>query len=81
MPTPEQQQLVDRLTAMNPTELELRRRELCASVPKDGTYDDLSVEALEELAFITSTLRKRSSGPPKAAKAPVKAKDINDLLF
>jgi len=35
-----------------------------------GQHDNLVIEELHELAGIMTVLRRRSSGPPKAAKAP-----------
>lgn len=72
--------LMTKLDAMSPQELELRRREIAASAK--GDYEALSTESLQELAFITSTLRRRSSGPPKVAKVPgTKAKPTIDSLL
>ena len=62
-------ELERRLAEMSPQQLELRRREIVGGC--NGDYEALTVAHLEELAFITSTLRKRNSGPPKAnGKAP-----------
>jgi hypothetical protein len=82
--TPNQQALLDKLSAMAPLELENRRRAIVDDivVKHKGNFEDPALELglLEELAYITSTLRKRSAGPPKAAKpAKVKA-TIDDLI-
>lgn len=78
MPTPEQQSLLDRLAAMNPQELEARRRQIVDEAK--GDYEAMTVPALEELAYITSTLRQRSAGPPKAKAAPKAKATLDDLL-
>jgi hypothetical protein len=72
--------LEQRLAALSPVELENRRREIVTSAA--GQYEKLSTDDLNELAFITSTLRRRNSGPPKA-KAPgsTKAKPTIDNLL
>jgi hypothetical protein len=54
-----------------PSELEQRRRDIVQSLTKDYRgFDDPEVplELLRELALITSTLRRKHSGPPKAKK-------------
>lgn len=72
-------ELQARLDAMSPQELEFRRREIL-DVAK-GKYEDLSLDLLSELSFIVGSLRRRTAGPPKAAKAASKIKPtIDDLL-
>lgn len=59
------------LDGKTPAELEQRRREIVLSLTtKYKGYDDPEVPAsvLHELAAITATLRRRTSGPPKVAK-------------
>lgn len=51
---------------MDPNLLELRRREILAKA--NGVHDNLEIDELRELAAITSVIRRRSSGPPKAVK-------------
>jgi hypothetical protein len=53
--------------SMPPNDLEARRRAIVAKAA--GQHDNLSIEELHELAAITGVLRRRASGPPKAAKA------------
>jgi hypothetical protein len=55
-------------------DLESRRREIVALAA--GRHDNLPVELLHELAAITGVLRRKASGPPKAAKAPKAAKPV-----
>lgn len=55
-----------RLGSLSPMELEARRREIVASAK--GDYEALSVEFLQELAFIVSTLRRKNAGPPRVAR-------------
>lgn len=78
MPTPEQQALLDKLKAMSPAELEIRRRAIVDAAK--GDYEAMSVPTLEELSYITSTLRTRSVGPPKAKAAPKVKANIDSLL-
>jgi hypothetical protein len=54
------------LKDLSPDGLEAKRREIVTSA--NGNYKDLSDEDLQRLAFITSTLRRKTSGPPKTAK-------------
>lgn len=52
----------------DPVRLEARRREIVLSLTTDYRgYDDpdVPIELLRELAFITQTLRRRQSGPPR----------------
>lgn len=60
-------ELKARLEGLTPQELDLRRRAIVESAR--GDYESLSVESLQELSFIVATLRRRSAGPPKAARA------------
>jgi len=56
----------------SPSELEQRRREVIKSIAAfPGGYDDPDCPEtfLQELALITGTLRRRTAGPPKEAKA------------
>lgn len=60
------------LSDKSPAELENRRREIIAEMTtKYRGYDDPDVpEALlTELAVVAASLRKKNSGPPKAATA------------
>lgn len=68
-----------KIAAMTPLDLENRRREIVAAAK--GDYDNLSTENLQELAYITSSLRRRNSGPPKEAKAAAKPKATLDSLL
>lgn len=69
-----------------PSELEQRRRDIVQSLTKEyrGFDDpDVPLDLLRELALITSTLRRKHSGPPKAKK-PSGAKPkvtIDDLMI
>lgn len=56
--------------ALDPAQLEQRRRDIVnqmAQFPR--TFADAPTGMLQELAYLTGTLRRRTSGPPKAAKA------------
>lgn len=64
---------VSSFAAMDPNTLELKRRTIVAKAA--GNHDNLDLDDLRELAAITAVLRRRSSGPPKAAKTP-KAKKV-----
>ena len=58
---------------LSAAELEQRRRDLVASMAKlPNTFRDAPTATLQELAFITGALRRKTSGPPKEAK-PLKA--------
>jgi hypothetical protein len=55
-----------------PAELEMRRREIVTSLTTQYRgYDDpdVPIEILRELAVITSTLRRKNSGPPRARRS------------
>ena len=64
-----------------PVDLEQRRRAIIAKA--NGQHDNLSIEELHELAAITGVLRRRASGPPRAARAKAAGKpskpSIHDL--
>ena len=77
--TPAEAEMEQKLSAMSPMDLENRRREIVASA--QGKYESLTTETLQELAFITSTLRRRNSGPPKAPKGAAKPKTTIDNLL
>lgn len=65
------------LDSMSPIELENRRRELVSELAtKYKGYDDpeIPTSALHELAAITGAVRRRTAGPPKAAKKSSSAK-------
>lgn len=81
-PTAESFSLQDR----SASELEQRRGELVSVMTtKYRGYDDpeLPVSILHELLVITTMLRRRTSGPPKAkepkTKAPSKRASMDDL--
>jgi len=57
---------VEQFKLMPPNDLEQRRRAIVAKAA--GQHDNLTIEELHELAAITGVLRRRASGPPKAAK-------------
>lgn len=69
-----------------PSELEARRRDIIVTMKKFPLgYDDPGVpeELLQELAVVTSTLRRKNAGPPKEKKASTKgpkALSADDLL-
>ena len=60
---PEVKQHVD---SLSPQQLEARRREIVDSAR--GDYENLSTEMLQELSYISSTLRRRTAGPPKTPR-------------
>jgi len=56
----------------SPGELEQRRRDIVLELQtKYTSYDDpnIPITLLHELSVITSTLRRKTAGPPKEAKA------------
>lgn len=55
-----------------PVDLERRRREIVAKAR--GQHDNLEIEELHELAAITTVLRRRASGPPKAPRTKAAGK-------
>jgi len=77
------------LEGKQPSELDQRRREIIVTLeafPKKWDDPDIPTVLLEELAFITGTLRRKTSGPPKVAKqtkrgstTPRATGDVNDL--
>lgn len=70
--------LILKLSALSPLELEERRRQIVSGAK--GDYESLSTESLQELAFITSTLRKRNAGPPKVTKVAKPKATLDSLL-
>lgn len=70
----------------SPPELEARRREIIATMSQNykGYADpDIPMELLQELAVVTSYLRRKNAGPPKptrVAKSPKIAATIDDLM-
>lgn len=67
-----------------PAELEARRREIVHIMTHQYKgYDDVNVPIplLQELAIITSTLRRKNAGPPreKRVSAPRRVGTIDDL--
>lgn len=74
------------LEAMGPAELEAQRRLIIAEMQtKYKGYDDPEVPEvlLHKLALVTSKLRRKNAGPPKATRTPAKraAKaTVDDLL-
>jgi hypothetical protein len=69
-----------------PAELEMRRREIVTSLTtRYRGYDDpdVPIEILRELAVITSTLRRKNSGPPRARRGPNgrRTYTVDDLDF
>lgn len=77
---PDQAGVRDRIDAMGPQQVEIRRNEILAAAK--GDYESLSTEMLHELAYIASKLRRTNVGPPKEAKARKTSgpKDIGDLI-
>lgn len=70
----------------SPQELETERRSIIATMTtKYKGYEDPEVprEMLQRLAIITAALRRKNSGPPKAAKpkaANGSKKSLDDVL-
>lgn len=74
----------------SPAQLEQERRAvvtIIASFPKSYDDPDVPTELLQKLALITGTLRRRTAGPPKAAKASKRSgapkpsvEDLKDLI-
>lgn len=65
------------LADKNPQELEALRREIIAIMTTDYKgYDDpeVPIELLNRLAVVTSSLRRKNAGPPKAEKKPKASK-------
>jgi hypothetical protein len=72
------------LKAMSPAQLEQRRRELVAKIAAlPRSYKDAATEDLQELAFLTGSLRRKTAGPPKETKRTKRssgpAASIDDL--
>lgn len=72
------------LESKSPAELQQRRQAIVSELmllPK--TYEDAPTETLQELAFITGALRRKTAGPPKVARAskrsPTPAATTDDL--
>jgi hypothetical protein len=59
--------LVDDIKDASPEVLEAERRKIVQAA--GGNFRTLEEDQLMRLAFITGTLRRRASGPPKKAKA------------
>jgi hypothetical protein len=83
---PEANTITFQLENKSPSELEGRRRDIIAEMQtKYKGYDDPDVPMalLAELAVITSTLRRKNAGPPKATKPPKGAKvtSASDLMI
>lgn len=58
------------LEALSAPELVQRRTEIVAQMAAlPNSYQDAPTETLQELAFITGALRRRTSGPPRETKA------------
>lgn len=67
-----------------PAELEARRREIVHALTHQYKgYDDVNVPLplLQELAIITSTLRRKNAGPPreKRVNTPRRTATVDDL--
>lgn len=68
----------------SPAELEARRREIVHALTHQYKgYDDptVPIPLLQELAIITSTLRRKNAGPPRErrAAAPRRVMTVDDL--
>lgn len=69
-----------------PAELESRRREIITTMSqkyKGYSDPDIPMEMLQELAVVTSYLRRKNAGPPKAPKkerSPKIAATVDDLM-
>jgi hypothetical protein len=69
----------------SPSELEARRRDIIlimATQYKGYADPDIPMELLQELCVVTSSLRRKNAGPPKAPRKPTTkiAATIDDLL-
>lgn len=69
----------------SPMELSARRDEIVHILKtqyKSWDDPDVPIPLLQELAVITSTLRRKNAGPPKERRAPMPKKvyGIDDLL-
>lgn len=72
------------LKSLSPAQLEQRRRDIIDEMRKlAAPLKDAPTELLQELAFITGTLRRKTAGPPKEAKrtkrSTAPAASIDDL--
>lgn len=83
---PDVNEVFPELATMNAAELEQRRRELVAKIGA-MPVDDVPLEQLRELSALTAHLRRKSSGPPKAAgstkkaaKGPQKKATVSDIF-
>lgn len=68
---------------LSPAELEAERAAIVAKAK--GDWESLTIEELHRIAFIAAALRRRTSGPPKKAKAStskrsVATEDLMDLF-
>ena len=69
---------IEQFAKLPPVDLEARRRAIVTKAA--GQHDNLTIEELHELAAITGVLRRRASGPPKAAKAPRQTKPAKPTI-
>jgi hypothetical protein len=69
---------IEEFAKLPPNDLEARRRAIVTKAA--GQHDNLTIEELHELAAITGVLRRRASGPPKAARSPRAAKPAKPQL-
>lgn len=71
------------LEAKSTAELQARRTEILDSM-KGQPLGDAPTEVLQELAFLFTVLRRKTSGPPKVAKpskrSPAPAGTVDDLM-
>lgn len=67
-----------RIDAMSPQQIELRRNEIIAAAA--GDYESLSTEMLHEMAYIAKVLRRTHVGPPKEPKAKKTPLNIDDVI-
>jgi hypothetical protein len=83
---PEANVAILNLDDKSPTELEARRREIIVmmSTSYKGYADpDIPMELLQELAVVTSYLRRKNAGPPKVPRKAAIAKSpatLDDLF-
>jgi hypothetical protein len=84
---PEANIIAFNLEGKSPPELEARRREIIATMTSTYRgYDDpdIPMELLSELSVVTSFLRRKNAGPPKATPKPKGTKKVattDDLLI
>lgn len=68
MTTPDEtEKLMNELAAKTPGELEQLRTEMLRQINAVGE-DNVELALLRRFAFISSTLRRRNSGPPRTTK-------------